>query len=198
MNGIDKITQRIDTETQSQIDKLLSDAREAAARITAHDQAQADRETADLRARNEKAASEREERLVSVAQMEARKVTLSAKQEMVEQAFDLALRKLCALPDERYVETNAKLLARAAPDGTGKVIFSEKDRGRIGAASVAAANALLGEKGRLTLSDEVRPFRGGFILVNGSVEVNCTFETLVRLQRGPMAGEAAKLLFSGT
>jgi V/A-type H+-transporting ATPase subunit E len=27
------------------------------------------------------------------------------------------------------------------------------------------------------------------------VEVNCTFETLVRLQKGTMSGEVAKLLF---
>jgi V/A-type H+-transporting ATPase subunit E len=60
---------------------------------------------------------------------------------------------------------------------------------------VAKANAALGGKGKLTLSDETRPIRGGFILVNGSVEVNCTFETLVRLQRGEIAGEVAKQLF---
>lgn len=65
----------------------------------------------------------------------------------------------------------------------------------MGAAVVAAANRLLGEKGELTLSQETRSIQGGFVLVNGDVEVNCTFETLVRLRRGTMAGETAKLLF---
>ena len=195
MNGIEKITQRLDTETQAEIDRVLDQAKDAAAQAVARYQAQADREAADRKARNEKAAAEREERLVSVAQMEARKVTLGAKQEMVEQAFDLALRKLCEMPDERYIATAAGLLAEAAPDGKGTVIFSEQERKRIGQASVDAANAKLGEKGKLTLSSETRNIRGGFILVNGSVEVNCTFETLVRLQKGSMSGEVAKLLF---
>jgi len=195
MNGIEKITQRIDAEAQAQIDQVLTEAREEAAKITARYRAQADKELADRTARNEKAAAEREERLVSVAELEARKVTLSAKQEMVEQAFDLALQKLCSLPDEQYIETAAKLLAGAAPDGAGSVIFSKDDRDRIGAACVEAANRLLGGKGMLALSQEARPFRGGFVLVNGDVETNCTFETLVRLQKGTMAGETAKLLF---
>ena len=195
MNGIEKITQRLDTETQAEIDRVLDQAKDAAAQTMARYQAQADKEAADRKVRNEKAAAEREERLVSVAQMEARKVTLGAKQEMVEQAFDLALRKLCEMPDERYIATVAGLLAEAAPDGKGSVIFSEQERKRIGQASVDAANAKLGEKGKLTLSPETRNIRGGFILVNGSVEGNCTFETLVRLQKGSMSGEVAKLLF---
>jgi V/A-type H+-transporting ATPase subunit E len=195
MNGIEKITQRITADAQSEIDQILADARKSADAVTARYQAQADREAAERRTRNEKAAAEREERLVSVAQMEARKVTLSAKQEMVEQAFALALKKLCSLPDASYIETTAKLMAQAAPDGVGTVIFSEQDRQRVGKLAVEAANGLLGQKGHLTLSDETRPIQGGFILVSGDVEVNCTFETLVRLQRGAMSGEVAKLLF---
>jgi V/A-type H+-transporting ATPase subunit E len=195
MNGIENITRRIDAETQAEIDRLLSEAKAAAQQTEARYQAQADKEAAERKARNEKAAAEREERLVSVAQMEARKVTLGARQEMVEQAFDLALRKLCGMPDERYIATAAGLLVKAAPDGKGTVIFSEQERQRIGQAAVDAANAKLGEQGKLTLSPETRNIQGGFILVNGSVEVNCTFETLVRLQKGTMSGEVAKLLF---
>ena len=49
----------------------------------------------------------------------------------------------------------------------------------------------------LTLSDETRPLRSGFILKSGRVEINCAFETLVRLQRGQCAAQTAKLLFEG-
>lgn len=38
--------------------------------------------------------------------------------------------------------------------------------------------------------------RGGFILSDGAIEVNCSFETLVRLQRGVIAGEVANVLFA--
>lgn len=193
MNGIEKITRRIDEDAQAEIDRILDGARDEAARITARYRAQADAEAAEATARNEKAAAEREERLVSVAQMEARKVTLAAKQEMVEQAFALALETLCAMPDEQYTATVAALLAQAAPTGRGSVIFAPAERERIGAAAVALANKTLG--GKLTLAEETRPLKGGFILSDGSVEVNCTFDTLVRLQKAETAGAVAKHLF---
>ena len=41
-----------------------------------------------------------------------------------------------------------------------------------------------------------RILKGGIILSDGDVETNCTFETLVRLQRESMAGEVAQLLFA--
>lgn len=195
MKGIENISRRIEEQVQAEINGILSQAGDEAAAITAHWQAQVDRECAERAVKNERAAAEHEERLVSVAHMESRKVLLAAKQEMVEKAFSLALDKLCAMPDEQYIAVAAELLTQAAADGRGAVIFAPADRERVGAAVVAEANRRLGEKGALTLAEETRNIRGGVILSNGNIEVNCTFETLVRLNRGTMSGEVAKLLF---
>jgi len=86
-----------------------------AEKIAARYQAQADAEAADLDAKNKKAAAEREERLAGTAQMEARKAALAAKQEMVEKAYDLALQKLCSLPEEKYTAVLAELPADRLP-----------------------------------------------------------------------------------
>ena len=194
MNGIERITQRIDADTQAEIDRVLGDAKARAAQISSGYQEQAAKEAAEQNSRNEKEAAEREKRLVSSAQMESRKVLLTARQEMVELAFQKALEKLCALPDEKYAEAAAQLLCQAAPDGRGEAVFSETDRARIGQSAVDMANEKLGG-GKLTLSENTRKIRGGFVLVNGNVEVNCTFETLIRLQKGEISGEVAKHLF---
>ena len=156
--------------------------------------AQADAQRRELTAKNEKAAAEREERLISAARMEARKVALAARQEMVDKAYDLALEKLCAMPEKTYVETVAQLLAQAAPNGQGEVILNPQVSASMGPAIVERANALIGG-GKLTLSKTAREIRGGFILKCGNVEVNGTFETLVRLQRTQNAGAVAKQLF---
>ena len=76
-----------------------------------------------------------------------------------------------------------------------KLIFSPSDRARLGKAVVLAANERLGEGAMLTLSEESRPMKGGFILQDGAVEVNCTFDTIVRLQREALAGQVASVLF---
>ena len=62
-----------------------------------------------------------------------------------------------------------------------------------GAKAVERANAASGK--RLTLSEDAAPIRGGFILRDQNVEVNCSFETLVRLQKTQTAGMVAKILF---
>lgn len=227
MNGIEKITQRIEGDAQQEIDAILAQARSEAAAITERARTQAEREKAELIARGERAANERFARLGSVAQLEERKLFLGAKQEMLDKAFDAALQKLCTLEDEAYIDLLCALTVKAVRTGKEKVIFSPKDRNRVGKQVVARANevlarqvapklpeeltetkagaildkvvktgsAILAGTGMLTLSEETRPIQGGVILSDGDIEVNCTFETLVRLQREAMAGEAAKVLF---
>ena len=194
MNGIEKITQRIASDAQAEVDRILGDARDEAGRIAANYRAQADAEAAELAAKNEKAAAEREERLVSAAQMEARKVQLAAKQEMVEKAYIQALDKLCALPEEQYVAILADLLVKASSNGKEEAVFSKEDREQAGKAAVEKANQLSGKQ--ILLSEETQPIRGGFILKDKNVEVNCTFETLVRLQKAETAGAVVKTLFA--
>jgi V/A-type H+-transporting ATPase subunit E len=48
----------------------------------------------------------------------------------------------------------------------------------------------------LTLSEETRPIRGGFILSDGDVEVNCAFDVLVRMERERLEKDVADLLFA--
>lgn len=193
MNGIETIIQRLNTDAKAETDALLDKARQDAAAVTARCQAQADKETADLAARNQRTAAEREERLVSAAQMEARKTILAAKQAVMEEVYAKALEKLRGLPQDRAVEVLASLLNEAAPQGKGEVLFSAQDRETVGRAAVDAANAQNG--GQLTLSDETAGIPGGFILRNGSIEVNCAYDTLIRLQKTETAGQVARQLF---
>ncbi len=193
MQGIENITARIEADAQAEIDRIQADAQAQADRIAAGYAARADREVADILDKGKRAAAERGERLVSAAQMEARKMTLGAKQELLDQAFELALNKLCALPDGEYAALLADL-AVAAGNGTEELIFNAADRARVGEQVVALANEKSG--GHFTLSAQTRPIRGGLLVSDGAVEVNCALETLVRLSRSEVTGEVGKLLFS--
>lgn len=195
MEGIERITNQITEDVRQETAQIEAQAKEDAAKIMARYEAQAAKESADIIARGRKAADERVERLGSVARLEAKKVLLGARQEMVGEAFDLALQKLCTLPEEDYVALLSKLAAGAAKTGREQVILSQKDRTRFGKQVVTAANELLGAKGGLKLSEEVRAIKGGLIVQGDRVEVNCSFETLVRLQREEMAASVAQVLF---
>lgn len=195
MNGIEKITSRINADVQREIDEINAQASAEAAEITAQYAQRAKRESEEILERGGKAAAEREERLASVAELEARKLILAAKQQVLEETFSQALEDLLSLPEKEYTDLLAKLIAQASRTGSEQIIFSQKDRPRFGKAAVTRANEVLGDKGHLTLSAESRAIQGGFILSDGEVEVNCTFDTLVRLQRRELDGPVAKVLF---
>ena len=200
MDGIDKITSRINADVDQEIAEIQAQTAAEAAQIAAEYDQRCTQETEEILSRGRKTAEEREERLASVAQLEARKLILAAKQEVLEEAFRKALEDLLSLPEQEYVELLAKLITKASQSGSEQVIFSQKDRLRYGKAAVTRANELLGERGRLTLAVETRPIGGGFILSDGDVEVNGTFETLVRMQRHdrPPAGFLAVILYSSS
>ena len=192
MNGIERITARIQADAQGEIDALLASAQAEAEQIEEEYRLQAEALRAQLRSKAEKNAREREARLVSAAEMEGRKTLLAARQELLDTAFQAAQAKLCLLPHEEAVEVLAKLMVRSSTSGQEDVIFSQADRERVGAEAVEKANAA-GKK--LRLAEETRPIRGGFILREGRVEINCAFETLVRLEKSRSAAAVAKLLF---
>ncbi|MBQ9346333.1 MAG: V-type ATP synthase subunit E [Oscillibacter sp.] len=192
MDGIERISRRLAEENQAEIDRVLGGAKAKAEETAARYKAQADAEEKELGERNERAAAEREERLVSMAHMESRKILLAARQEMVEQAYALALDKLSGLPEAEYVNVLADLLVQASSTGKEEAVFSAKDQ-KAGKTAVGRANAKPGLN--LTLSKDTADIRGGFLLRDKNVEVNCAFETLVRLARAETSGAVAKTLF---
>lgn len=204
MNGIEKITGQIDADVQKEIDAALDQARAQAQEIETRYASQAEAQAEAIRRKGEQDAALRQERLVDVARLEARKTLLAAKQDMVGQAFDLALKKLLELPDQEYIALLAKLAVAASRTGREQVILSQKDRSRYGKQAVTMANDMLAKKagpraaesaGMLTLAGESRPMAGGLILRDGRVETNCSFEVLIHLQRDALSAEVARVLF---
>ena len=185
-------------------------------KITARISADAD---AEIHAIRDKAQAQAEE-LLAQARAQAEK-------EVLDEAFRQALEEMCSLPEEQYIQLLARLAVQASSTGREQLIFSPKDRTRIGKAVVMAANdalvkqvapelpdaitdskvgAFLGKvvnsaaaqitgTGLLTLSEETRPIRGGFIMVDGPVEVNCAFEAMVRAQQEQLEKPVAEILF---
>ncbi len=198
MTGIEKITQRIDADAQAEVDAILSRAQEQADATAQRYQAQAEQVSAEALAKGEADAREREERLCSAAEMQSRQLLLKTRQEMLDEAFQLALEKLQSLPPAEMTELLAKLAAQASSSGKEQVVLDEATRAQCGPQVVARANELLGDRGKLSLSPETGRFQGGLVLSDGGVEVNCAFPTLVRLARNQTAGEVAKVLFDET
>ena len=199
MDGIEKITERINAEAEEKIAAILKAAEEEAAAVSASYAAEAEATAAEILARGKAAAEARQARAVSAAELAEKTALLGVKQEVLSQVYDRALEKLCNLPEADYVELLAQLAFESAESGTESLVLSPSDRSRIGKKVVARANALLEAAGKtagLTLDEESRPIRGGLYVKSGKVEDNCTLEAIVRLLYHAETGALASILFA--
>lgn len=227
MNGIDKITRRIEADGQSEVQAILREGEAEAARLREEFKAQAEAQSKAAQAAGKQAAEDQYERMVGAARMDGKKLLLENKQRCLDEAFDAARQRLLALDDESYADLLARVAAKASKTGREEIILNARDRQRVGDKVAARANALLAQAGApelpgelknskaggvlrkvvaagsaifqgtalLTLARETRDIDGGLILREGSVEINCAFETQLRLLRGTMAAEVAGVLF---
>ena len=139
MDGIEKITARIRADADAELAQLREQTEAQILEIQAQAKAQMDQERTAILARGRRAAEERLERLKSAAQLERRKLELAAKQEVLSEAFEQALEKLCALPEEEYIQLLTGMVLQAVSTGREQLVFSPRDRSRIGKQVVVAA-----------------------------------------------------------
>ncbi len=91
------------------------------------------------------------------------------------------------------VAANEALASQVAPELPESI--TESKVGAFVGKLVNTTAAMVNGTAMLTLSQETREIKGGFIMVDGDVEINCAFETLVRLQREKLEKEVANVLF---
>ena len=193
MNGMEKITARMKEDAARSLSELNAQTEQELRRIREESAARAEKERETAGGPAHLAAQERYERLCSAAEMETRKLTLSAKQEVLAETYDRALEILCSMPREEYLSLLVHLLKAAGGKGDEKIALSAKDRDEMGETLVERANKEL--NAHYTLAGEAADIRAGLVLISEECDVNCSFETLLALSREKTERGAAKLLF---
>lgn len=193
MDGQQKIIDKILSDATHDAGEMLSEALKKAEALVAAKQSEADAEY-DLSVEEaRKAGEEVVRRRLTVADLEVKKLLLSAKKQAVDEAFEESLKKLLALPKEEYAALVESMIASAA-DGGDVVVISENDKNVLTKAFFDKISAKIGKK--LTLSDTFGNFKGGVMLLGKGVDKNLTFESELALLRDEVEPEVAKIMFS--
>lgn len=118
------------------------------------------------------------------AQQKRRQAALSAKQEVIGEIINEAYERLLNLEDEKYFAVIKKMLEDNVLSEKGEIIFSARDRQRMPKDfEDVIKNVALEKGGELVMSDEIRNIDGGFVLVYGGIEENCTFKAMLEASR---------------
>jgi len=176
------------------IEKILADANKEAEIIIT----KAKNEAEDIAKKNEKAIKELIQKAeitineemekicskeVSAAKMEAGKMILSKKQQLIDEVMNASYKKLMSLDENDYFNILLDML-KDAPKG--EIILSDKDKN--------SAGRLIAEKGYI-VSDETRPIDRGFVVKNGDIEHNFSFASVLAIKKEEIRLTIAEMLF---
>lgn len=185
------IIERILSDADAQARAAIEEAENKAAEILAVAEKQRDSYRRKVAADTARAVEDVAARTEVVAGLDAGKLMLAAKADILDRVYAMALEKARALDKKTYRKVVEGML-QCAENGD-KVIVSERERGIVTKDMVAevAKNKNI----KLTLSSEKGAFDGGIILTSDGVDKNLTLETEFALLRTETEAETAKKLF---
>ena len=184
MTGLEKIVNQIIAEAEDAARRAHEDAQARADKI--RDTAEADgrqRETQIL-AQAEADAAQVLEGARAGADLIKRRRLLRTRQQLIAQTLDMARESFYALDDAAYAQA-------------GRIAFNQRDLGRLPEDFAdQIAQALAGKPGAaLSIDENPRAMDGGFVLIYGDIEENCSFEALFDAQKDRLQDEVRALLF---
>lgn len=188
------IKKKIEADAGAEARKILDRAKEQAAQIAA----EADREIKEIRSSYEERFKAEEPEILRrreiVANLDVKKISLGARQQLIDEVYRGALEKLSSLPSEKYLSFMEKMLNGSVKEGDELVVTVGKDERYITQDWLKGYNER--HRTNLSLSDVKAPISGGFVLSRDNVSENASFEMLVRWLRDDLEADVVKRLFS--
>ncbi|MEG1954082.1 MAG: V-type ATP synthase subunit E family protein [Hydrogenoanaerobacterium sp.] len=197
MTGLNKILGQIQREADDSAAAIMAKSEAEAAGIlnAAQLQGKSESDAIGQNAKNESA--DIAARAESAAALLKRKAVLKAKQEIINEIIIKAKASLYKLPDAEYFGIIVKMAKRFALAQAGEILFSPTDFNRLPNGFEKTLNTAVKANGAtLKLVKETRPIDGGFVLIYGGVEENCSFEALFNSAHDTLQDKVHGLLFS--
>ncbi|HCT91398.1 MAG TPA: hypothetical protein DF613_08490 [Lachnospiraceae bacterium] len=197
MAGLDNIVSEILAEANAAAESVRQAAQHEAEEIAKAAAAQSRQECEALEAKAGQARDTEVARTKSSADLQRRQRLLAAKQEIIAGVIDKAYEEIFRLDDAAYFELVKKMLGRYVLDKEGEICFNERDKKRLPKDFAdVISEAAKAKGGSLVLSDEVRRIDGGFVLIYGGIEENCSFKALFAAERDRLTDRVYQFVFA--
>lgn len=197
MSGLDQMMQRIEAAAKAQAAEITKKAQAEADAILAEATAAGQAAAAEIAEKSARDTASQKDRASYSLEQQRRTALLQAKQEIIADVLEKSYQSLLALPDAEYFAFLKKALEHYVLAENGEIIFAKKDLDRLPAGYAEELQAVAQAKGgTLTLSKESINADGGFVLVYGGIEENCTVRTLFNARREALQDEVHHLLFA--
>lgn len=196
MSGLDKMKSQILDEANHSADKKIAEAKAKAEKILKEAEAEAEAQAETISNKAQADAENYIQRIESSSEMQRKQAVLRAKQDVIAVVLDKAYNKILNMETEAYFNMIRGMLNKYVLPEDGMICFSEEDLKRMPAGFEAEIQKAAASKGgALKLSKEAKEMEGGFILVYGGIEENCTVKALFDAKRDELSDKVQGLLF---
>lgn len=197
MTGLEKILKTIQEEAQASADAIISQAEQEAEQILAAAKKEAEQKAAKIAEKSEADVKDVISRAESAAALLERKLLLDIKQTIINEVIGKARKRLAELPDDEYTDLILSMVKKYSHNKKGRLVFPVSDRKRLTKDFSEKLNAILSQKqgASLDIEEEALPFEGGFLLIYGDIEENCSFDAIFAEQRDTLQDKVNSLLF---
>jgi V/A-type H+-transporting ATPase subunit E len=192
MGALENITGRIKKDATQKARGHIDGAKKKADKIAQMALKELEKEKKALEMETDKAIKLQRSRAISEAKLEARKMKLAAKEEVITRAFTMANERLAALSpaeNERYLR-NAIQNATTLLGGSLEISCNPKDVKMVTKLAKKIA------PGSTVVSDDITLMGGAMIRAkDGSAQIDASFEGLLARMKNSLRKEVAETLF---
>lgn len=194
MAGLDKIIERIKSDTEAQCRSISEASEKNISSLMEKAQREAEEKADAIIADAKREAAVIGEKAVSGSRQKANQIMLAAKSEAINGILSEALNAMDNMPDDEYFAAILSLAVKYAEKRKGGVMsFNEKDLKRI---SKDFEDKLHSAGCNVTINSEPdNTIENGFIMAFGDVEENCTFGALADEKRDILKEKIYQIIF---
>ncbi len=182
------IIERIIADAQKQSEDIIADAKIKAKSTTTKASQIVEENLTKAKEKCNLDSQETLRRRMSVANLDAKKHRLFVKQQLINETFELARKKIINLSDADYLKLIGNIINKYAVSGE-TVTISANDKKRI------TQEFLDNAKLDLKLSKEYGNFDGGVVLSKSGYDKNLTLDVLIKESRENVEDKVALVMF---
>ena len=200
-SGTDKIVSSIMSEAQEKADVIIQEVNAEVSAIEAQADKTAEVEKAKILENGKKQSDMRYQQIISEAKMNARRAKLSAKEEIIEAAFEKAVSELeqkASSQSADYEDSLIKMIKEAADEIGGDdliIQLNEVDTNQF-KGEISSDNTFDVEGIKFKLGEPINAIGGAILKTsNGDIEVNNTIDARLERFKSILRSEVANVLF---
>ena len=196
---IKDINEKIVSNAKIQANKIIAEAEDNANNIIKKGEKEADNIKKVILYKINQEASLRKSKILTEANLEAKKTILLEKQKIMEDVFDKALESITKLNSKDYLSFIKKMILDNIESGDETIFTGSLDKDKISKDFIEEINKELKVKdkiGELRLSTSYLPIKGGVVIGSGKIRKNISLEFLLKKIREELEIQVSKDLFN--